>query len=78
MTDFLQSLILQIALNWIEQEKKEIEAAKETYMAEQCPAPDLSGDQAALMVRDKNGVSALSTFRLFLFTCMKLFFNKRT
>lgn len=46
-----QSLILQIALNWIEQEKKETEAAKAAYMAEHCPSPDLSGDQSALMVR---------------------------
>jgi len=45
----LKSLILQIALNWIENEKKEIEAAKEAYMNEHCPAPDLGGDQAALM-----------------------------
>lgn len=51
--DFLQSLILQIALNWLEQEKKETEAAKEAYMAQQCPSPDLSGDQTALMVRGK-------------------------
>lgn len=42
--------MLQIAANWIEQEKKDIEAAKETYMADNCPTPDLSGDQAALMV----------------------------
>lgn len=42
--------MLQIAANWIEQEKKDIEEAKEAYMAENCPAPDLSGDQAALMV----------------------------
>lgn len=47
----LQSLMLQIAANWIEQERKDIEAAKEAYMAENCPDPDLSGDQAALMVR---------------------------
>lgn len=46
----MQSLILQIAQNWLEQEKKENEEAKEAYMAEHCPAPDLSGDQAALMV----------------------------
>ncbi|XP_047451628.1 troponin I, fast skeletal muscle-like [Mugil cephalus] len=45
----LKSLILQIALNWLEQEKKDGEAAKEAYMAENCPAPDMSGDQAALM-----------------------------
>ena len=46
----LQSLILSIAANWIEEEKKEAIAAKENHMAENCPAPDLSGDQAALMV----------------------------
>ncbi|XP_008279953.1 troponin I, fast skeletal muscle-like isoform X3 [Stegastes partitus] len=45
----LKSLMLQIAANWIEQEKKDIEAAKEAYMAENCPPPDLSGDQNALM-----------------------------
>lgn len=45
--------MLQIAANWIEQEKKDIEEAKEAYMAENCPTPDLSGDQAALMVRTK-------------------------
>ncbi|XP_033490629.1 troponin I, fast skeletal muscle-like [Epinephelus fuscoguttatus] len=45
----LKSLMLQIAANWIEQEKKDIAAAKEAYMAENCPAPDASGDQAALM-----------------------------
>ncbi|GAA6227691.1 troponin I, fast skeletal muscle-like [Lates japonicus] len=45
----LKSLILQIAQNWIEQEKKEAVSAKEAYMAEHCPAPDLSGDQNTLM-----------------------------
>uniref|UniRef100_A0A3Q0SFC3 Troponin I type 2b (skeletal, fast), tandem duplicate 2 n=1 Tax=Amphilophus citrinellus TaxID=61819 RepID=A0A3Q0SFC3_AMPCI len=45
----LKSLILQIAMNWLEQEKKEVEATKTAYMAEHCPAPDMSGDQAALM-----------------------------
>ncbi|XP_029133390.1 troponin I, fast skeletal muscle [Labrus bergylta] len=45
----LKSLMLQIAASWIEQEKKDIVAAKETYMAETCPSPDVSGDQAALM-----------------------------
>ncbi|KAG7523081.1 hypothetical protein JOB18_038752 [Solea senegalensis] len=45
----LKSLILQIAANWLEQEAKENEEAKETYMAENCAAPDLSGDQAALI-----------------------------
>lgn len=38
-------------MNWLEQEKKELETAKEAYMSEQCPAPDMSGDQAVLMVR---------------------------
>ncbi len=47
----LQSLMLQIAANWLEQEATEIAAAKEAYMAERCPAPDLNGDQAALMVK---------------------------
>lgn len=42
--------MLQIAAKWIEQEKKDIEAAKEAYIAENCPTPDLSGDQAALIV----------------------------
>lgn len=46
----LQSLILQIAAQWLEQEKKDIVEAKDNYMSETCPAPDLSGDQAALMV----------------------------
>lgn len=44
-------MILQIALSWLEQEKKDIVAAKEAYMAEHCPSPDTCGDQAALMVR---------------------------
>ncbi|XP_004069416.1 troponin I, fast skeletal muscle [Oryzias latipes] len=45
----LKSLVLQVAANWLEQEKKELVAAKEAYMSENCPAPDMSGDQAALM-----------------------------
>ncbi|XP_032367702.1 troponin I, fast skeletal muscle isoform X1 [Etheostoma spectabile] len=45
----LKSLVLQIAAAWIEQEAKDITAAKEAYMAEHCATPDLSGDQAALM-----------------------------
>ncbi|XP_074489562.1 troponin I, fast skeletal muscle-like [Sebastes fasciatus] len=45
----LKSLILQIAAGWIEQEKKELVAAKEAYMAENCPKPDLAGDMAILM-----------------------------
>ncbi|XP_037307214.1 troponin I, fast skeletal muscle-like [Pungitius pungitius] len=44
-----QSLILQIAATWLEQEAGEIVASKEAYMAEKCPPPNLSGDQAALM-----------------------------
>ncbi|XP_060893095.1 troponin I, fast skeletal muscle-like [Labrus mixtus] len=45
----LKSLMLQIAASWIEQETKDITAAKEAYMAETCPTPDLSQDQAALI-----------------------------
>lgn len=43
--------MLQIAATWIEQEKTDVAAAKEAYMAENCPAPVLGGDQATLMVR---------------------------
>ncbi len=43
--------MLQIAASWIQQETKDIAAAKEAYIAENCPKPSLSGDQAALMVR---------------------------
>lgn len=42
--------MLQIAANWLEQEATEVAAAKETYMEENCPAPDLSGDMAAMAV----------------------------
>ncbi|XP_054476452.1 troponin I, fast skeletal muscle-like [Anoplopoma fimbria] len=45
----LKSLMLQIAAGWIVQEKKDLIVAKETYMSENCPDPDLSGDQAILM-----------------------------
>ncbi|CAL1592026.1 unnamed protein product [Knipowitschia caucasica] len=45
----LKSLMLQIAANWLVQEKKELVAAKEAYMAENCPNPDMSGDQNTLM-----------------------------
>ncbi|KAM4602089.1 troponin I, fast skeletal muscle-like [Polymixia lowei] len=45
----LKSLILQIALTWLEQEKKDLVATKEAYMSEHCPAPDTAGDQATLM-----------------------------
>ncbi|XP_075945834.1 troponin I, fast skeletal muscle-like [Anarhichas minor] len=45
----LKSVMLQIAAAWIQQEKKDIAAAKLTYMAESCPKPNMSGDQAALM-----------------------------
>ena len=44
-------MILSIAATWLEQEKKDLVAAKEAYMVESCPAPNLGGDQAALMVR---------------------------
>ncbi|XP_012719120.2 troponin I, fast skeletal muscle [Fundulus heteroclitus] len=45
----LKSLVLQVAATWLEKEKQDVKAAKEAYMAEHCPAPDTSGDQAALM-----------------------------
>ncbi|XP_067446927.1 troponin I, fast skeletal muscle-like [Thunnus thynnus] len=45
----LKSLILQIAAGWLEQEAADIAAAKEAHMEENCPAPDLSGDQASLV-----------------------------
>ncbi|KAJ3596602.1 hypothetical protein NHX12_003007 [Muraenolepis orangiensis] len=45
----LKSVMLQIAATWLENEKKELTEAKEQYMAENCPAPDLSGDLTALM-----------------------------
>uniref|UniRef100_A0A3B4X4Y7 Uncharacterized protein n=1 Tax=Seriola lalandi dorsalis TaxID=1841481 RepID=A0A3B4X4Y7_SERLL len=52
----LKSVMLQIAAGWIEQEKKDIIEAKKAYMAEACPSPSLSGDQAGLMV---SGLHAL-------------------
>uniref|UniRef100_H2L4N2 Troponin I2, fast skeletal type n=1 Tax=Oryzias latipes TaxID=8090 RepID=H2L4N2_ORYLA len=55
----LKSLILQVAQGMLEQEKADIEAAKEAYMAEHCPAPDMNGDQAALMEVCKKLHSAL-------------------
>uniref|UniRef100_UPI0037E9B4EA troponin I, fast skeletal muscle-like n=1 Tax=Semicossyphus pulcher TaxID=241346 RepID=UPI0037E9B4EA len=45
----LKSVMLSIAAGWLVQEKKDIKAAKEAYMAENCPKPSLGGDQAALM-----------------------------
>uniref|UniRef100_A0A7N8WVH6 Troponin I2, fast skeletal type n=1 Tax=Mastacembelus armatus TaxID=205130 RepID=A0A7N8WVH6_9TELE len=45
----LKSVILQIAAGWIQQEKKDVAAAKEAYLAEQCAGPNLGGDQATLM-----------------------------
>lgn len=45
--------MLHIAANWLEQEKTDIAAAKEAYLAENCPPSDLSGDLAALTVRTK-------------------------
>ncbi|XP_033935211.1 troponin I, fast skeletal muscle-like [Pseudochaenichthys georgianus] len=44
----LKSLILQIAAGWIEEENKELVAAKEAYMSENAPNPDLGGDMTAL------------------------------
>ncbi|XP_074489557.1 troponin I, fast skeletal muscle-like [Sebastes fasciatus] len=45
----LKSLMLQIAANWIIQEKKDLVVAKAAYMAENCTKPSTSGDQATLM-----------------------------
>ncbi|XP_072291984.1 troponin I, fast skeletal muscle-like [Eucyclogobius newberryi] len=45
----LKSLMLQIAAQWLAQEKKDDIAAKEAYMAQNCASPDMSGDQNALM-----------------------------
>lgn len=69
---FLQSVMLQIAASWIEGEKKELIAAKQAYMDESCPKPNLSGDQAALMVRHaavySQTVSAASVHSRFIST----------
>ncbi|TNN48804.1 Troponin I, fast skeletal muscle [Liparis tanakae] len=45
----LKSLMLQIAAKWIQEDKEEITAAKLAYMADNCPSPNRSGDQAALI-----------------------------
>ncbi|XP_034443884.1 troponin I, fast skeletal muscle-like [Hippoglossus hippoglossus] len=45
----LKSVMLQIAATMIVQEKKDVIEAKKAYMGEACPAPSISGDQAALM-----------------------------
>ncbi|XP_071383386.1 troponin I, fast skeletal muscle-like [Centroberyx affinis] len=45
----LKSVMLSIAAGWLENEKKELVEAKKVYMAQSCPAPNTSGDQAALM-----------------------------
>ncbi|XP_077373942.1 troponin I, fast skeletal muscle-like isoform X2 [Festucalex cinctus] len=45
----LKSLILSIAAQWIQEEKKELAVAKQNYLAETCTRPGLSGDQATLM-----------------------------
>uniref|UniRef100_A0A8C2Z1Y0 Troponin I2, fast skeletal type n=2 Tax=Cyclopterus lumpus TaxID=8103 RepID=A0A8C2Z1Y0_CYCLU len=45
----LKSVILSIAQKWLDEEAKEDIAAKEAYMAENCPPADTSGDQNALM-----------------------------
>ncbi|XP_034443870.1 troponin I, fast skeletal muscle-like isoform X4 [Hippoglossus hippoglossus] len=46
---YLKSLMLQIAAGWLEQETTDLAATKEAYMAENCPIPDMSGDQASLV-----------------------------
>ncbi|XP_061780313.1 troponin I, fast skeletal muscle-like [Nerophis lumbriciformis] len=55
----LKSVMLQIAATWIEQESKDLLVAKEAYMAENCPAPDLSGDMASLLEICKKIYSAI-------------------
>ncbi|TNN48810.1 Troponin I, fast skeletal muscle [Liparis tanakae] len=45
----LKSLILSIAQKWLDEEAKADVLAKETYMADNCPPAQLSGDQATLM-----------------------------
>jgi len=44
----LKSLILQIAANWLEVEKKELVQAKEDYMKENCPPAEMGGGMEAL------------------------------
>lgn len=46
--------MLQIVTKWLEVEKNAVAAAKEAYIAENCPPPDLNGDIAALVVRMKH------------------------
>lgn len=46
--------MLQIAANWLEQEATDMAAAKEAYMEENCPTPDMSVDMAALAVTGLN------------------------
>lgn len=57
--------MLQIAANWLEQEATDVAAAKEAYMEENCPTPDLSGDMAALAVTGLNpgGMKNLGNFQ---------------
>jgi len=55
----LKSLMLSIAASWLETEKKEIEDAKAAYMNEMAPAPDMNGDQAALMDICKKIIAAV-------------------
>lgn len=56
--------MLQIAANWLEQEATDTAAAKEAYMEEHCPTPDLSGDMAAMAVNGLNQsrIKTLVTF----------------
>ncbi|KAL0968127.1 hypothetical protein UPYG_G00262740 [Umbra pygmaea] len=44
----LKSLMLSIAKGLLEKEQAEIKQAKEAYLAENCPAPDMSGGLAEL------------------------------
>ncbi|XP_061750380.1 troponin I, fast skeletal muscle-like [Nerophis ophidion] len=55
----LKSMMLQIGATLIEQESKDLLVAKEAYMAENCPAPDLSGDLASLLEICKKIYSAI-------------------
>jgi len=55
----LKSLMLAIAFEWLENEKKEIADARAAYMLENCPPPDYSLDLAALQDVCKKLVSAI-------------------
>lgn len=67
--------MLQIAANWLEQEANEIAEAKEAYMAEKCPAPELSGDQTALMVNAEQRHMSTHGFLVFIRVAAFCVFN---